>query len=391
LQSIKQQLPTPDDASLRHSSVLVEKLTERIKQKKGWISFADYMQFVLYEPGLGYYSAGTQKLGKGGDFTTAPEISDLFGISIADYLITVLDGLELPSILEIGAGSGQLALNILSQLETEEFKLEQYYILELSADLKERQQKLLSQLPGAATHVTWLDSLPDNLITGAIIGNEVIDAIPFQRFKIAGKDIYELGVSSGSNQFYEQEQQASEVLTESVRSIEQKLGYQLPDQYQSEVRLHYEDWFMSVSAALTQGIMIFIDYGFSRSEYYLPSRSDGTLVCHYQNMAHYEPLLFPGLQDISAWVDFSLVADNALDQGCEVLGYTSQMEFLLSSGILGRIDAKHPQDERYNINQSLKQLLLPSQMGETFKCMLLSKNYNLGIDNLEAKDYRHML
>jgi len=391
LQSIKQQLPTPDDASLRHSSVLVEKLTERIKQKKGWISFADYMQFVLYEPGLGYYSAGTQKLGKGGDFTTAPEISDLFGISIADYLITVLDGLELPSILEIGAGSGQLALNILSQLETEEFKLEQYYILELSADLKERQQKLLSQLPGAATHVTWLDSLPDNLITGAIIGNEVIDAIPFQRFKIAGRDIYELGVSSGSNQFYEQEQQASEVLTESVRSIEQKLGYQLPDQYQSEVRLHYEDWFMSVSAALTQGIMIFIDYGFSRSEYYLPSRSDGTLVCHYQNMAHYEPLLFPGLQDISAWVDFSLVADNALDQGCEVLGYTSQMEFLLSSGILGRIDAKHPQDERYNINQSLKQLLLPSQMGETFKCMLLSKNYNLGIDNLEAKDYRYML
>ena len=391
MQSIKQQLPTPDDASLRHSSVLVEKLTERIKQKKGWISFADYMQFVLYEPGLGYYSAGTQKLGKGGDFTTAPEISDLFGISIADYLITVLDGLELPSILEIGAGSGQLALNILSQLETEEFKLEQYYILELSADLKERQQKLLSQLPGAATHVTWLDSLPDNLITGAIIGNEVIDAIPFQRFKIAGKDIYELGVSSGSNQFYEQEQQASEVLTESVRSIEQKLGYQLPDQYQSEVRLHYEDWFMSVSAALTQGIMIFIDYGFSRSEYYSPSRSDGTLVCHYQNIAHYEPLLFPGLQDISAWVDFSLVADNALDQGCEVLGYTSQMEFLLSSGILGRIDAKHPQDERYNINQSLKQLLLPSQMGETFKCMLLSKNYNLGIDNLEAKDYRYML
>ena len=391
MQSIKQQLPTPDDASLRHSSVLVEKLTERIKQKKGWISFADYMQFVLYEPGLGYYSAGTQKLGKGGDFTTAPEISDLFGISIADYLITALDGLKSPSILEIGAGSGQLALNILSQLETEEFELEQYYILELSADLKERQQKLLSQLPGVAAQVTWLDSLPDNLITGAIIGNEVIDAIPFQRFKIAGNDIYELGVSSGSNQFYEQEQQASEALIESVRSIEQKLGYQLPDQYQSEVRLNYEDWFRSVSAALTQGIMIFIDYGFCRSEYYSPSRSDGTLVCHYQNIAHYEPLLFPGLQDISAWVDFSLVADNALDQSCKVFGYTSQMEFLLSSGILGRVDAEHPQDEEYNINQSLKQLLLPSQMGEAFKCMLLSKNYNLGMDNLEAKDYRYML
>ena len=391
MQSIKQQLPTPDDASLRHSSVLVEKLTERIKQKKGWISFADYMQFVLYEPGFGYYSAGTQKLGKGGDFTTAPEISDLFGISIADYLITALDGLKSPSLLEIGAGSGQLALNILSQLETEAFELEQYYILELSADLKERQQQLLSQLPGVAAQVTWLDSLPDNLITGAIIGNEVIDAIPFQRFKIAGNDIYELGVSSGSNQLYEQEQQPSEALTESVRLIEQKLGYQLPDQYQSEVRLNYEDWFRSVSAALTQGIMIFIDYGFCRSEYYSPSRSDGTLVCHYQNMAHYEPLLFPGLQDISAWVDFSLVADNALDQGCEVFGYTSQMEFLLSSGILGRMDAKHPQDEEYNINQSLKQLLLPSQMGEAFKCMLLSKNYNLGIDNLEAKDYRHML
>jgi SAM-dependent MidA family methyltransferase len=349
------------------------------------------MQFVLYEPGLGYYSAGTQKLGRGGDFTTAPEISDLFGISIADYLITALDGLKSPSILEIGAGSGQLALNILSQLETEEFELEQYYILELSADLIERQKKLLSQLPALAAKVTWLDSLPENLITGAIIGNEVIDAIPFQRFKITGKDIYELGVLSELNQLYEQEQQASETLTESVRSIEQKLGYHLPNQYQSEIRLNYADWFASVSAALFQGIMIFVDYGFSRSEYYSPSRSDGTLVCHYQNIAHYEPLLFPGLQDISAWVDFSLVADNALDQGCEVFGYTSQMEFLLSSGILGGIDTKHLQDEEYNINQSLKQLLLPSQMGEAFKCMLLSKNYNLGIDNLEAKDYRYML
>ena len=392
MRSERKDLPTADNASLNHSSIVLKELTKKINTNGGWINFADFMQFILYEPGLGYYSSGTSKLGAGGDFTTAPEISNFFGVCLADYMIKILRNCPEQMILEIGAGSGQLAFDILNRLDNRGFIPDQYYILELSADLKDRQQRLLAKLPNnILKKVTWLDSLPVNFITGVIFGNEVLDAMPCRRFRIQDENIREIGVSCDNQQLIEQEKLADKHIKGSVRKIEKTLNRKFADGFVSEIRPDYKNWFTALSSSLVSGVIMFIDYGCSRKEYYSTDRFTGTLVCHYQNTAHYDPLFLPGVQDLSAWVDFSLVADVGLKNGFKVETYTSHRDFLLSAGILELVDEISDQNKRFEINQAVKQLLLPDQMGDTFKFMLLSKDCMIEKNCMEARDFRHLL
>ena len=392
MRSERQDLPTPDEASLNHSSTVLEELAKKININEGWINFADFMQLILYEPGLGYYSSGTRKLGTGGDFTTAPEISNLFGACLADCMIKILHSCPEQMILEIGAGSGRLAFDILTRLDKQGFVPNQYYILELSADLKDRQQRLLAKLPNNLLEkVIWLDSLPENFITGIILGNEVLDAMPCRRFRIQDEEIYEIGISCTNQRLIEQDKLADEIIKDSVHKIEKELNRKFANGFISEIRPDYKHWFTTLSSSLVYGAIIFIDYGCSRGEYYSADRSTGTLVCHYQNTAHYDPLFLPGVQDLSAWVDFSLVADVGLEHGFKVESYTSHRDFLLSAGILKLVDQISDQNKRFKINQAVKQLLLPSQMGDTFKFMLLSKDCMIEESFMEARDFRYLL
>ena len=379
------------DPSLDHSLLVREQLIQHINTRDGWISFEEFIDFVMYKPGLGYYSAGAEKIGHSGDFTTAPEISKLFGMALANQITPILDHYQSPSIIEIGAGTGKLAFDIMTQLNDYQVNFDRYYILELSADLKERQQSMLSHLPTKTLNkIVWLDSIPVDSIDGVIIANEVIDALPFTRFKSQNGQVYELGISVEDNQLIEQPRLADEILSNTVDSIAKEIGMTFQDGYTSEIRINFGSWFRTIESMLSSGSIFFVDYGYSRQEYYDEERTNGSMICHYRNVAHEDPLSNLGIQDISASVDFSQLADVALQRNIEVGFFTSQADFLINAEILGVIESVIDEGLKMRLTQEVKQLLLPNQMGEVFKCMLLNKNINP--DNFDGiKDLRHTL
>lgn len=379
------------DPSLDHSLLVREQLIQHINTRDGWISFEEFIDFVMYKPGLGYYSAGAEKIGHSGDFTTAPEISKLFGMALANQITPILDHYQSPSIIEIGAGTGKLAFDIMRQLNDYQVNFDRYYILELSADLKQRQQSMLSHLPTKTLNkIVWLDSIPVDSIDGVIIANEVIDALPFTRFKSQNGQVYELGISVEDNQLIEQPRLADEILSNTVDSIAKEIGMTFQDGYTSEIRINFGSWFRTIESMLSSGSIFFVDYGYSRQEYYDEERTNGSMICHYRNVAHEDPLSNLGIQDISASVDFSQLADVALQRNIEVGFFTSQADFLINAEILGVIESVIDEGLKMRLTQEVKQLLLPNQMGEVFKCMLLNKNINP--DNFDGiKDLRHTL
>ena len=379
------------DPSLDHSLLVREQLIQHINTRDGWISFEEFIDFVMYKPGLGYYSAGAEKIGHSGDFTTAPEISKLFGMALANQITPILDHYQSPSIIEIGAGTGKLAFDIMTQLNDYQVNFDRYYILELSADLKQRQQSMLSHLPTKTLNkIVWLDSIPVDSIDGVIIANEVIDALPFTRFKSQNGQVYELGISVEDNQLIEQPRLADEILSNTVDSIAKEIGMTFQDGYTSEIRINFGSWFRTIESMLSSGSIFFVDYGYSRQEYYDEERTNGSMICHYRNVAHEDPLSNLGIQDISASVDFSQLADVALQRNIEVGFFTSQADFLINAEILGVIESVIDEGLKMRLTQEVKQLLLPNQMGEVFKCMLLNKNLNP--DNFDGiKDLRHTL
>ena len=379
------------DPSLDHSLLVREQLIQHINTRDGWISFEEFIDFVMYKPGLGYYSAGAEKIGHSGDFTTAPEISKLFGMALANQITPILDHYQSPSIIEIGAGTGKLAFDIMTQLNDYQVNFDRYYILELSADLKQRQQSMLSHLPTKTLNkIVWLDSIPMDSIDGVIIANEVIDALPFTRFKIQNGQVYELGISVEDNQLIEQPRLADEILSNTVDSIAKEIGMTFQDGYTSEIRINFGSWFRTIESMLSSGSIFFVDYGYARQEYYDEERTNGSMICHYRNVAHEDPLSNLGIQDISASVDFSQLADVALQRNIEVGFFTSQSDFLINAEILGVIESVIDEGLKMRLTQEVKQLLLPNQMGEVFKCMLLNKNINP--DNFDGiKDLRHTL
>lgn len=369
-------LPPPSQEALVHSQRLVNQLILAIKQSGGALPFTEFMTQALYTPGLGYYSAGLRKFGAKGDFITAPEISPLFSQGIAKQCQPFLTAFEQSMILEFGAGSGIMAAEILKELERLNCLPHQYLILEVSAELRQRQQTTLqTQIPKLFNRIHWLDRLPSQPISGVILANEVLDAMPIHRFRLDAETVAEFQVSYQEDRFVWQE---SPTPNQSLRIAVESLRHQLPVGYISEINLALPAWLQSVADSLLAGLVLLIDYGFPSREYYHPQRSHGTLMCHYQHYAHDDPLILVGLQDITAHVNFTAVAEAAMTAGLSVAGYTNQANFLLACGLIELLSTLDPNNTPYYLQQTqaVKTLILPSEMGELFKVMALTRHWD---------------
>jgi SAM-dependent MidA family methyltransferase len=379
-------LPKADSISAAHSALVARYVSDKIAAAGGHISFAEYMHEVLYAPGLGYYSAGAAKFGPAGDFTTAPEISSLFAHVIARQcaatLAEVRKNYAQASILEFGAGSGKLAADVLTRLKQLHALPDSYQILEVSADLRERQEAhIQSAVPELASRVIWLAHLPDEH-HGVILANEVLDALPVERFIRRPEHVAQLCVAVEDGQFTIVERVAPAPLAEAVASIEKDLGQPLPDSYVSEVNLAAAAWIADIAATLRAGMAFLFDYGVSRHEYYAVDRSDGWLRCHFRHHAHADALILPGIQDITSWVDFSAAASAAIDSGLSIAGYVSQAHFLINGGLADELAnfTELAPAAQLRLSAQVKLLTLPGEMGENFKCLGLSR----ALDNVHA-------
>ncbi len=391
----------PETDAREHSALVSRNIRRRIVEAGGWIDFADYMDLALYAPGLGYYSAGAQKFGESGDFVTAPEISPLFARCLARTLVDqAVGGSRWPSILELGAGTGSMAAGILQTLQRLNALPERYLILEVSADLRQRQQHLIAErVPDLIERVTWLDALPSTPIEGAIIANEVLDALPVTRFVIDENNHAQmLGVKIVEPGFAESRRPPTAEFQSQIQAVAGRHAAAWPNGYTSEFCPAMDGLIGSLSTLLQRGLILLIDYGFSQQDYYRPERSSGTLSCHYRHRMHADPFFYPGLQDITAWVDFTRVADVASVAGLDVLGFTTQAHFLLAAGIQEEFallseSAESAADSRlqHQIASGLKTLMMPGQMGETFKVMALGRGMPRGPDAVCAKDLLHLL
>ena len=367
-------LPQPDAISAAHSERCADYIRARILDAGGSISFAEFMHYALYAPGLGYYAAGTCKFGDAGDFVTAPEISPLFGRVVARQCAGVLQNIRGGSLLEFGAGSGRLALEVLRTLDELDALPVEYRIMEVSADLRERQQRLLhEELPGLAGRIRWLDRMPD-AHRGVVLANEVLDALPVERFIRRKDGVYQLRVADEAGEFVFVDEPAPGVLASAVEAIEADIGARLPDNYVSEVSLAAPAWVRDVAQVLEQGMILLFDYGVSRREYYADDRDEGGLRCHFRHRAHSDPLILPGIQDLTAWVDFSAIAEAAAGSGLDILGYVSQSQFLLAGGIDAELSefAGMPIESQLRTAAQVKILTLPGEMGENVKCIGLA-------------------
>lgn len=373
--SVELPLPPLSPEEAAHSERLIERIRDAIEAAHGWISFERFMEMALYEPGLGYYSAGATKLGGAGDFVTAPEISPLFSRCLANQAVEVLQSVSGGSVLELGAGSGVMAADVLSELARQQRLPERYLILEVSADLRERQRALLQKrVPELMSRIEWLDQLPEDF-RGVLLANEVLDALPVQRFRIRGSQVNQLGVTWQLGRLDWSEVHAATALEAAVREIELNLGEPFPDGYTSEINLRLTPWIAGIASAIREGVAFFIDYGLPRRQYYASSRREGTMLCHFRHRFHDDALINVGVQDIGAWVDFTAVAEAAVAAGMNVAGYTTQAHFLIGNGI-EQFLAPKDDDElsgRLQLARQAMLLTLPGEMGERFKVIALSK------------------
>ena len=379
---------TPEES--QHSGEVAAFIAARLREAGGWLSFERFMELALYAPGLGYYSAGSAKLGAAGDFVTAPELSGLFGRCVARQCREVLAACG-GGILELGAGSGRMAKALLLALADADALPDEYAILEVSADLAERQRRLLGALPAPlAARVVWRDSLPERL-TGVILANEVADALPCRRFSIREGAVRELGVAHAEGVgFCDQEAPPPPPLLAACTALVASAG-PLPDGYCSEVCLNVTPWIASLGRCLTRGMILLSDYGLPRRHYYHPERVRGTLRCHYRQRAHDDPYVNLGVQDITAWVDFTRVAEAALAAGLEVAGFATQTAFLLATGIEADVAGAADGVTRARLAGEARRLLMPEEMGEAFKFMALTRDCAATPGGFALQDLRHLL
>lgn len=382
------QLPQASADALDASRSLTQLIAEEIRQQSGWMSFARYMELALYAPGLGYYSGGAAKLGKDGDFTTAPEISPLFGATLGRLALELFPQCD-AAVMEFGAGTGKLALDVLSELRAAGQLPREYCILEISAQLRARQQETLRDFP----QVRWLDQLPTRF-SGVVLGNEVLDAMPVQLVVRTPESWAERGVgltAEGSFAFVDRDADVA-LLEQIAQQIPE--AESLPSGYLTEVHAIAGGFMQSLATMLSTGkaAALLFDYGFPAREYYFPGRAQGTLMCHYRHHAHPDPFYLPGLQDITAHVDFTAMAQAAIAGGLEVFGYTSQAAFLLNAGIGDVLLRTSPEQSRAYLPQAnaVQKLISPAEMGELFKLLVVGK----GVDwpaRLLAHDRTHRL
>ena len=385
-------LPPPDEHAAAHSLKLLDKLQQRLQS--GPVTFADYMQLALYEPGMGYYMAGVQKFGERGDFVTAPEVSELFGQCLAAQCREVLSLLDGGSILEFGAGSGRLAATILNAMA--DAAPQHYFILEPSAELQQRQLDYLTEQLDSErlASVSWLDKLPQDFV-GVCIANEVMDALPVELFEKQPSGVMQLCVGNSDSGLALCSRAAPEPLSKLVCELENELGIPFADGYRSEVNMLLSPWIATIAQAMKQGVLLLSDYGYPRREYYLPERREGTLACYYQHHFHDDVFFHPGLQDITAHVDFTRVVEAGSAAGLALLGYTSQSSFLLDNGITvlaaAQMEACNTEQEQLTLARNVKMLTLPGEMGERFQFMALGKNLASSLQGFASQDLSHRL
>lgn len=381
-------LPEPPAELKRLSAALCDRIRGEIRAG-GPMPFARFMERALYEPGLGYYSAGLHKFGASGDFVTAPETGSLFAACLAGQA-RELAGLPGPyDILEVGAGSGRLAADLLRLLDAEQAP-RHYLILERSADLRQVQRERIAAAgDGLLERVHWLERPPAQDWQGLLLANEVIDALAVERFRMANGRVEQVCVREADGGFDWAYRPAPAELERAVRA----LGVDFADGYRSEIQLHLSAWLAAMTQGLSRGLVLFLDYGYPRNEYYLPERRDGTLMCHYRHRAHDDVFFWPGLQDITAWVDFTSLAEAGDACGLEVEGYASQAMFLLGCG-MDRILAAEMEasaDGGLAVGMEAKQLTLPAMMGERFKVMGLGRGIDQPLRGFSLQDLRHRL
>jgi SAM-dependent MidA family methyltransferase len=349
------------------------------------------MQVALYEPGLGYYTGPAAKLGSAGDFVTAPEISGLFAQCLAAQLAQVLSETTEGDLLEIGGGTGILAAGLLANLEVMGCLPGKYYLLEVSADLRARQEAMLKeQVPRLLNRVQWLSSWPEPGFRGAVIANEVLDAMPVSCFAFRDNELYSRGVRAGEYGFkWSLEDPSDETRTEVSRLLEGRTFAE----YESEWNPWLDGWISGLARFLEQGVIFLIDYGYERSTYYHPERASGTLICHYRHRVHDDPFYLPGLQDITASVDYTAVAESAVKQGLNVMGYTTQAWFLFGNGLAQRYEGQDNNDVVLRAQQAheVRRLTDPGEMGERFKVMALGCDFDMDLAGFSMRDMRQYL
>jgi len=374
------KLPLPEAAEQALSDQLLAHVRKEIASN-GPMPFSRYMERCLYAPGLGYYSAGKTKFGEAGDFITAPELGDLFARCVVRTVQPVLQALGPAALfLELGGGSGSFAEAALLALAAADSLPARYLILEPSADLRERQRDRLSaSLPADIFgRVEWLDRPPEDDWHGVLFANEVIDALPTTRFTMHDGEVYEEHVVlDGEGNLKRSDRPADSLVSGAVRHVERDTGREFPDGYRSEILPQLPFWMQAVAGSLVSGVMLFIDYGYVRQEFYLPERTDGTLMAHYRHRAHGDAYILPGLQDLTASVDFTALAEAGNNAGFSVAAYVPQAQFLIASGLqaLFEGDFAEAADEgtRMKLARQVKRLTLPDEMGERFQAMLFAR------------------
>ena len=378
------KLPEPSTEETAHSARLADAIRQEIAAT-GPVSFARFMERCLYAPGLGYYSAGRLKFGKAGDFVTAPELGNLFARCVARAMAPALRACGEDAVwFELGGGSGAFARDALLELQSLDALPQHYWLLEPSADLRERQrERLQTELPAELfARCRWLDRPPQRAWTGVLFANEVLDALPVTRFTLRDGEVFEEHITNADGAFVRTDRPADPLVAGAVRHLQRSLGREFENGYRSEVLPQLPWWLEAIAGTQTRGAALFVDYGYVRREFYLPERRDGTLLCHYRHRAHDDPLILPGLQDITASVDFTALAEAGVGAGFELASYTFQSEFLIASGLDAAFAAAHAAatDEaaRYALAQQVKRLTLPGEMGERFQAMLLTRELDAG-------------
>lgn len=392
------KLPEPTPEQKEHSQQLRAAIVQAIQSAGGQIAFDQFMAMALYQPGLGYYAAGSQKFGAAGDFITAPEVSPLFAQSLARQLKQVMAELKEPLLIEFGAGSGVLAADLLLELEVLESLPVAYWIVEVSAELQQRQQNTIKQkCAHLFDKVVWLQQLPDDAVEAVVLANEVLDAMPLIAFEKQKGRLFERKVAETNGQFNWLLSDPAEKLQAAVAEIEASTEQSLPENYRSEYNPSIQPWLKSIDALISKGLVLLIDYGYDARQYYSNERLMGTMMCYYQHRAHDDVFFYPGLQDLTAFVDFTAVAEAAVNAGFDVMGYTTQAQFLFGCGLPEIFENKMSQLSEDNIRQQLhlaqqvKTLTLPGEMGERFKVMALGKDIEPGLRGFTLADFRSRL
>ena len=391
-------LPEPSPEQKAHSQQLLVAIQAAIKSAGGQIGFDQYMAMALYQPGLGYYAAGSQNFGASGDFITSPEVSPLFAQSIARQVKQVMAELHQPVLIEFGAGSGILAVDLLLELEVLESLPREYWIVEVSAELQQRQQSRIKELCShLADRVVWLQQLPEQAVEAVVIANEVLDAMPIIAFEKQNATLFERVVVSDDEQLAWSLKPSDEKLQTEVLKIEESIEQTLPDNYRSEYNPSIKPWLTTLSGLIKKGLVLLVDYGYDAREYYSAERVMGTMMCYYRHRAHEDFFFYPGVQDLTAFVDFTAVAEAAIATEFDVMGYTTQVQFLFGCGLgeifenkmaqLSDVDVK----KQLHLSQQVKTLTLPGEMGERFKVMALGKGIEASLIGFSVADFRTRL